>query len=96
MNGTSESYNRQAIRDGFFEYRRSKAMTGSAFKRGLLDAKRASRARIAKGRSEGIERGYALTDINRNIIKKSMMTSDVAYQRNKVTKKLGLAWVVCG
>lgn len=96
MNGLSESFNRQAIRDGFFEYRRAKAMTGVAFKRGVSDARRISRARIAKGRIEGLERGYALTDINRNILKKSMMTSDMAYQRNKVTKLMGLAWVVCG
>ena len=96
MNGLSESYNRQAIRDGFLEHRRTKAMTTSAFRRGLLDARRASRARIAKNRGEGLERGYALVDINRNILKKAMMTSDVAYQRNKVTKLMGLAWVVCG
>jgi len=96
MNGLSESYNRYAIKCGLLEFRRSKAMTGSAFKRGVLDAKRASRARIARARSIGEERGYALTDINRNILKKSMMTSDVAYQRNKVTKLMGLAWVVCG
>ena len=96
MNGLSESYNRYAIKCGLLEYRKSKAMTGSAFKRGVLDAKRASRARIAKGRSEGLERGYALVDLQRNIIKKAMMTPDEAYQRNKVTKKLGLAWVLCG
>lgn len=95
MNGLSESFNRQAIRDGFFEYRRSKAMTGSAFKRGVSDARRASRARIARARSIGEERGYALVDINRNILKRAMMTPDVAYQRNKVTKLMGLAWVVC-
>ena len=95
MNGLSESYNRYAIKCGLLEFRRSKAMTGSAFKRGVWDAKRASRARIARARSIGEERGYALTDINRNILKKSMMTSDVAYQRNKVTKLMGLAWVVC-
>jgi len=96
MNGLSGSYNLYAVRDALLKYNRSKAMTGSAFKRGVLDAKRASRARIAKGRIEGLERGYALVDLKRNIIKKSMMTSDMAYQRNKVTKLMGLAWVVCG
>jgi hypothetical protein len=96
MNGLSGSYNLYAVRDALLKYNKSKAMTGSAFKRGVLNAKRASRARIAKGRSEGLDRGYALVDLNRNIIKKSMMTSDMAYQRNKVTKKLGLAWVMCG
>jgi len=96
MNGLSESYNRYAIKCGLLEYRKSKAMTTTAFRRGLLEARRASRARIARARSIGAERGYALVDINRNILKKSMMTSDVAYQRNKVTKLMGLAWVVCG
>jgi hypothetical protein len=96
MNGVSGNYHSYAIRNALLEYNKSKAMTGSAFKRGVLDAKRASRARIAKVRSEGLEQGYALVDINRNIIKKSMMTSDMAYQRNKVTKLAGLAWVMCG
>ena len=95
MNGLSESYNRYTIKCGLLEFRRSKAMTGSAFKRGVSDARRASKARIARARSIGEERGYALVDINRNILKKAMMTPDVAYQRNKVTKLMGLAWVVC-
>lgn len=59
-------------------------------------ANRQSRATIALKRKEGLEYRYALTDIHRSIIKKAMMTPDEAYQRNKVTKKLGLAWVLCG
>jgi len=59
-------------------------------------ANRQSRATIALKRKEGLEYQYALTDIHRAIIKKAMMTPDQAYQRNKVTKQHGLAWVMCG
>ena len=60
-------------------------------------ANRQSRTTIAIKRKEGLEYQYALTDIQRSIIKKVMMTPDEAYQRNKVTKKaMGLAWVLCG
>jgi len=59
-------------------------------------ANRQSRATIAIKRSEGLEYQYALTDIHRSIIKKAMMTPDQAYQKNKVTKQHGLAWVLCG
>lgn len=59
-------------------------------------ANRQSRATIALRRKEGLEYQYALTDIHRAIIKKAMMTPDQAYQRNKVTKQHGLAWVMCG
>jgi len=59
-------------------------------------ANRQSRTTIAIKRKEGLEYQYALTDIHRAIVKKAMMTPDQAYQRNKVTKKLGLAWVLCG
>jgi hypothetical protein len=66
------------------------------WQRNVKMAHRQSRATIAIKRSEGLEYQYALTDIHRSIIKKAMMTPDEAYQRNKVTKKLGLAWVLCG
>jgi len=59
-------------------------------------ANRQSRATIALKRKEGLEYQYALTDIHRAIIKKAMMTPDQAYQKNKVTKQHGLAWVLCG
>jgi len=59
-------------------------------------ANRQSRATIALKRKEGLEYQYALTDIHRAIIKKAMMTPDQAYQKNKVTKRHGLAWVLCG
>ena len=66
------------------------------WKKNLNMANRQSRTTIAIKRGEGLEYQYALTDIHRSIIKKSMMTPDEAYNRNKVTKKLGLAWVLCG
>jgi hypothetical protein len=66
------------------------------WKNNINMANRQSRATIALKRKEGLEYQYALTDIHRAIIKKAMMTPDQAYQRNKVTKKLGLAWVMCG
>jgi hypothetical protein len=66
------------------------------WQRNVKMAHRQSRATIAIKRSEGLEYQYALTDIHRSIIKKAMMTPDEAHQRNKVTKKLGLAWVLCG
>jgi hypothetical protein len=59
-------------------------------------ARRTSRTTIALKRSQGLEYQYALTDIHRAIIKKAMMTPDQAYQKNKVTKQHGLAWVLCG
>ena len=66
------------------------------WKNNINMANRQSRTTIAIKRKEGLEYRYALTDIQRSIIKKVMMTPDEAYQRNKVTKKLGLAWVMCG
>jgi len=66
------------------------------WQRNVKMARRTSRTTIALKRKEGLEYQYALTDIHRAIIKKAMMTPDEAYQRNKVTKKLGLAWVMCG
>jgi hypothetical protein len=66
------------------------------WKNNINMANRQSRTTIAIKRKEGLEYQYALTDIHRSIIKKVMMTPDEAYNRNKVTKKLGLAWVMCG
>jgi len=66
------------------------------WKKNLNMANRQSRTTLAIKRSEGLDYQYALTDIHRTIVKKAMMTPDEAYQRNKVTKKLGLAWVMCG
>lgn len=66
------------------------------WKANLRMANRQSRASIAIKRGEGLEYQYALTDIDRKIIKKVMMTPDEAYKRNKVTKLAGLAWVQCG
>jgi len=66
------------------------------WQRNVKMANRQSRATIALKRKEGLEYQYALTDIHRAIIKKAMMTPDQAYQKNKVTKQHGLAWVLCG
>jgi 16S rRNA U1498 N3-methylase RsmE len=66
------------------------------WQRNVKMANRQSRATIAIKRKEGLEYQYALTDIHRAIIKKAMMTPDQAYQKNKVTKQHGLAWVLCG
>lgn len=66
------------------------------WKNNINMANRQSRTTIAIKRKEGLEYQYALTDIHRSIIKKVMMTPDEAHNRNKVTKKLGLAWVMCG
>jgi len=71
-------------------------LTRKDWERNVKIARRTSRATVALKRKEGLEYQYALTDIHRSIIKKVMMTPDEAYQRNKVTKKLGLAWVMCG
>lgn len=95
MNGKSENSIHYAIRDQIASYH-ANGITPFRFKNGVNSAARASRTRVAKNKSEGFERGYALTDKNRNILKRTMMTSETAYQRNKVTKLVGLAWVVCG
>jgi hypothetical protein len=95
MNGKSEHFLHYAIRDQIAKYY-ANGITPFRFKNGVNSAARASRRRVAKNKSEGFERGYALTDENRNILKRTMMTSETAYQRNKVTKLVGLAWVVCG
>lgn len=95
MNGKSENSIHYAIRDQIAKYY-ANGITPFRFKNGVNSAARASRTRVAKNKSEGFERGYALTDENRNILKRTMMTSETAYHRNKVTKLVGLAWVVCG
>ena len=71
-------------------------LTRKDWERNIKIARRTSRATVALKRSEGLEYQYALTDIHRAIIKKAMMTPDQAYQKNKVTKRHGLAWVLCG
>jgi hypothetical protein len=74
----------------------SRRLNRDDWKKNVRIARRTSRATVALKRKEGLEYQYALTDIHRTIVKKAMMTPDEAYQRNKVTKKLGLAWVLCG
>jgi hypothetical protein len=74
----------------------SRKLSAADWKNNVRIARRTSRATVALKRSEGLEYQYALTDIHRAIIKKAMMTPDQAYQKNKVTKQHGLAWVLCG
>ena len=74
----------------------SRKLSAADWKNNVRIARRTSRTTIALKRSEGLDYQYALTDIHRAIIKKAMMTPDQAYQRNKVTKQHGLAWVMCG
>jgi len=74
----------------------SRKLSAADWKNNVRMARRTSRATVALKRSEGLEYQYALTDIHRAIIKKAMMTPDQAYQKNKVTKQHGLAWVLCG
>lgn len=74
----------------------SRKLTKQDWMRQLKMAGRSSKLRVAKERQEGMERSFALTDIDRNIVKKKMMTVDEAYARNKTTRQFGLFWVLCG
>ena len=94
MNGKSENFLRHAIKNQLSHYYVN-GISKRRFKNGLLSANRAYRTRTAKNKSVDFERGYALTDAKRNILKRTMMTPETAYQRNKVTKLVGLVWVVC-
>jgi hypothetical protein len=94
MNGKSENPLRYLIKNQLAHYY-ANGITKRRFRNGLLSANRASRTRTIKNRSVEFERGYALTDAKRNILKRTMMTPETAYQRNKVTKVVGLVWVVC-
>lgn len=94
MNGKSENFIRHVIKNELSHYH-SNGISKRRFKNGLLSANRAYRTRTAKNKSVEFERGYALTDAKRNILKRTMMTPETAYQRNKVTKLVGMVWVVC-
>ena len=61
MNGKSEHFLHYVIRDQIAKYYAS-GITPFRFKNGVNSAARASRARIAKNKSDDFERGYALTD----------------------------------
>lgn len=94
MNGTSGDC-RHLLHNGLTAYKNQKLDAGR-WRLQVKLAGRANRRRVAMQRKDGFEYQYALTDIHRSIIKKVMMTPDEAYQKNKVTKQLGLAWVQCG
>jgi hypothetical protein len=94
MNGTSGDC-RHVVHNGLSALHNQK-LDPCLWRKQVAMANRAGRRRIAVLRKEGLEYQYALTDIHRSIIKKKMMTPDEAYQKNKVTKRLGLAWVQCG
>jgi hypothetical protein len=84
-----------AIRDAKTWYK-NKKLNVHEWKRNVKMAANQSRLTIAKRSQEGLEYSYALVDLNRTVVKKSMMTPVEAYKRNKVTKLVGLAWVLCG
>lgn len=97
-NGTVMSHNgkaRWATINALQAYNNRK-LTKKDWMRQLKMANRNTKLRVAKETQEGLERSFALTDLERNVIKKKMMTSDEAYRRNKVTRKMGLFWVLCG
>ena len=94
MNGASSNFKYVVTNTSQAYYNRR--LNKKDWQKNVKMANRAGRRRVAMQRKEGLEYQYALTDIHRSIIKKAMMKPDEAYQRNKVTKKLGLAWVLCG
>jgi len=95
MNGTSGQNVRYAVRNGLLAYHNRK-LTPHDWKRNVMMAKRNAKLRCARENDAGLERSHALTDINRKVIKKKMMTTKEAYQRNKTTKPFGMFWVLCG
>jgi hypothetical protein len=66
------------------------------WRKNLLMAKQTAKLRWARENEAGLEKSHALTDINRKIIKKKMMTTKEAFERNKTTKQLGMFGVLCG
>lgn len=95
MNGQSEQVNRFLLRDGLVAYH-NRRLTKHDWQRNLLLARQTAKLRWARENDAGLERSHALTDINRKIIKKKMMTTKEAYERNKTTKQFGMFWVLCG
>ena len=94
MNGRLISGN-YAVRDACI-WQRNKKLDPLEWKRNLRMARRQARMTHAKRDKEGLEYSFALVDKDRKITKKAMMTPQEAYKRNKVTKLMGLAWVLCG
>ncbi len=95
MNGTSGQNLRHAVRNGLLAYRNRK-LTMHDWRKNLLMAKQTAKLRWARENEAGLEKSHALTDIHRKVIKKKMMTTKEAFQRNKTTKQFGMFWVLCG
>jgi len=96
MNGRSgQNLSRFALRDGLAAYHNRK-LTMHDWRKNILMAKQNAKLRVARENDSGLERSHALTDINRKVIKKKMMTINEAYERNRTTKPFGMFWVLCG
>jgi hypothetical protein len=96
MNGRSgQNLSRFALRDGLAAYHNRK-LTMHDWRKNILMAKQNAKLRVAREKDCGLERSYALTDINRKVVVKKMMTCDEAYQRNRTTRQFGMFWVLCG
>lgn len=96
--GTAMGYNtsvRWATINARQAYQNRK-LNGRIWQQNCGMALRNARLRWAKENEAGLERSHALTDINRKVIKKVMMTTKEAHKRNKTTKQFGLFWVLCG
>jgi len=92
---TTTTAGRNLTLNAIYAYR-DEILNGRIWRNNLRMARRNAKKRWARENSEGFEKSHALTDINRKVIKKKMMTTKEAYERNKVTKLVGLAWVLCG
>lgn len=95
MNGQCGQNVRYALRNDLTAYHNRK-LTKKDWMRNLFLARQTAKLRWARENDAGLERSHALTDINRKVIKKKMMTTKEAYQRNKTTKQFGMFWVLCG
>jgi hypothetical protein len=84
-----------AVRDGLVAYNNRK-LNKQEWRKNIKMANSNCRLRLARERAQGLERSYALTDINRKVVVKKMMTCDEAYQRNRTTRQFGMFWVLCG
>jgi hypothetical protein len=95
MNGTSGQNIRFVVRNGLLAYHNRK-LSKRDWQKNLMMARQNAKLRVAREKDGGLERSHALTDINRKIIKKKMMTVGEAYERNRMTKPFGMFWVLCG
>ena len=75
---------------------RDKILNGRIWRNNVRMARQNAKLRWAKENEAGLEKSHALTDINRKVIKKKMMTTKEAFERNRTTKQFGMFWVLCG